>query len=187
MARSSRAWHSAAVLALAALIWLAWSLVPVPPPERPVSPAGVPSGSVAAVESDSTRDVAPPAGRGGLEGSDVGRAGESSPDVARADLIGRVEGLELPHGYGEVRVALWPDGLQPDCAHLAAAGAETFPLRVVPVAPDGSFRFGGLPPQGTFQLRAGGAAHVSSPLEQAVQPSAAVVLLRLVRLKGLEL
>jgi hypothetical protein len=187
MSRSSRVGSIILALALAALAWLIWSLVRISTPERAVSPAEDPVEAVAEVEAGASRDVVQPAERGDTDLPDLGSAVASVQELPRADLIGRVEGLELPHGYGEVRVALWPDGLQPDCRQLASAGADTFPLRVVAVAPDGSFRFDGLPSEGTFQLRAGGAAHVSFPLEQAVQPSAAVVVLRLVRIKGLEI
>lgn len=176
-----------AALAVLLLVLLGWRWLHDRSQTRPIAFPGAASDedTRAADTSEADERERAPTGRVEIDSEPNAAAEDAASPLAA--LTGRVEGLELPHDFREVRVALWPDGPRPDCTILEAAGPDTAPMRLVAAEADGSFRFEGLPADGSFQLRAGGAAHVSFPLERAVRPSGDVVVLRLVRVKGLEI
>jgi hypothetical protein len=170
-------------LALIALAWFCASLL-----RGPAAPSGIapPRANVVDVlpvpnNEESLHALTDAESEGGARGVPE----QMDPTSQGASLSGRLTGLAEPQGYGEVRVALWPERTAPNCAQLAVAGPHSRVLRIVRAASDGTFRFEGLAPDVRFHLRAGGVGHASLALPKPLSPADGPVTLELTRVKGL--
>ena len=188
--RSARLRASLALVAIA-IAWACWLLLRLDAPSEALSPATAADGTAQgrnAVERTLDGGGEPRAGIP-VEPSVAAERSEalSAPTGELGELLGRLEGLELPTAYTGIRVVLWPDGHWPTCAELEAASARSAPVRAVSASADGTFRFEHLPLEGAFRVRAGGAAQLSFPLERPVSPAEAPVLLRLSRARAVRI